>query len=47
MLTILLVLVALVLFALATFGVGSRFNLVAAGLFCWCLATSLPLLRGL
>lgn len=32
--TILLVF-AFVLFVLATFGVGGRFNLIAAGLACW------------
>lgn len=45
MLQLILVLVALVLFALAAFNVPSRFSLVAAGLFCWCLATSLALLH--
>jgi hypothetical protein len=43
MLPLILILVALVLFALATFSVPTRFNLVAAGLFCWLLATSLGL----
>lgn len=47
MLGLLLILVALICFALAAVGVASRINLVAAGLFCWCLATALPQLRGL
>lgn len=37
-LDLVLYIVALVLFALAFFGVGSRYNLVAGGLFCWLLA---------
>lgn len=40
-LKLVLVVVALVLFALAAFGVPSgRFGLVAGGLFCWCLSTA-------
>lgn len=45
MVPLILVLLALVLFALASFGVPSRINLVAAGLFSWCLASSWALLR--
>ena len=40
MLHLVLILAALILFVLATFGVGSRFNLVAAGLFFWLLSQS-------
>lgn len=36
-LDLILWIVAAVLFALAFFGVGGRFNLVAGGLFCWVL----------
>jgi hypothetical protein len=38
---LILVIVALVCFALAAIGVSSRINLVAAGLFCWLLAVGL------
>ena len=39
MIDLVLYIVAAVLFALAFFGAGgSRFNLVAGGLFCWVLA---------
>ena len=34
---LLLFIVAAILFAVAAFGVSSRINLVAAGLFCWVL----------
>ena len=45
MLTIVLLIIAAILFALAAFNVPSaRFNLVAAGLFAWVLASLLPLL---
>jgi len=38
-LKLVLLIVALVLFALAAFGVpSSRFSLIAGGLFCWCLS---------
>ena len=43
MLHLILILAALIFFALATFGVGSRFNLVAAGLFLWLLADHLQM----
>lgn len=43
---LILVILALVLFGLATFNVGSKWNLVAAGLFCWCLSMSLALFHG-
>lgn len=36
--SIVLLIAALVLFGVATFGVASRLNLVAAGLFCWVLS---------
>jgi hypothetical protein len=36
-----------VLFAIAAFGVASRINLVAAGLFCWIVATLLPVVAAL
>lgn len=42
MLVLILLIAAFILFLLATFGVGSRFNLVAAGLACWVLAVLLP-----
>jgi hypothetical protein len=39
-LSLILVVIAVVLFALAAFGVpGGRVNLVAAGLACWALST--------
>jgi hypothetical protein len=45
MLTIVLLLIAAILFALAMFNVpSSRFNLVAAGLFAWVLSALLPML---
>ena len=45
MLTIVLLIIAAILFALAMFNVpASRFNLVAAGLFAWVLAVLLPML---
>jgi hypothetical protein len=40
MITLVLLLAALILFILAAFGVGGRFNLLAAGLACW-VATQL------
>jgi hypothetical protein len=46
MLTIVLLLIAAILFALAAFSVPTgRFNLLAAGLFAWVLAALLPLLH--
>jgi len=36
--SLLLLVVAFILFVLATFGVGGRFNLIAAGLACWLLS---------
>ena len=33
-----LILLALVAFACAAFGITSRFNLIAVGLFCWALS---------
>lgn len=42
--TLLLLLIAVILFGLATFGVGGRFNLLAGGLFCLALAQLIPLL---
>jgi hypothetical protein len=44
MLTIVLLVAAAIFFGLAVFNVPARFNLVAAGLFVWVLATLLPLL---
>jgi hypothetical protein len=41
MLTLILLVFAFVLFTCATFGVGSRFNLVAAGLAFWVLSVLL------
>ena len=41
MLTLILLVFAFVLFVCATFGVGSRFNLVAAGLAFWVLSVLL------
>jgi hypothetical protein len=38
MLTLILLVFSFVLFALATFGVSSKFNLVAAGLTLWVLS---------
>jgi len=35
---LILLVLALITFALAAFGVQSRFNLVAVGLFCWVLS---------
>ena len=47
MIALILLIAAFILFLLATFGVGSRFNLVAAGLACWVLAVGvLPHLGG-
>lgn len=40
-----LILVSLVLFAAATFKVPARVELMAGGLFCWCLASNLSLLH--
>ncbi len=40
-LSLLLSVAALVFFGLATFSVGARFNLVAAGLFCLTLASAI------
>lgn len=43
---LLLLVVALILFALVFFGVGGgRFNLLAGGLFCYVLAQMWPLVR--
>jgi len=42
---VLLLLLGAFLFALATFNVPTRFNLVAAGLFCWILTVLLPALH--
>lgn len=40
MLSLILVIIGLVCFALAAFGIApERINLVAAGLFCWLLST--------
>ena len=36
-----LLIAAFILFVIAAFGVGSRFNLVAAGLACWVLSVLL------
>ncbi len=45
MLIVILLLIAAILFGLATFGVpGGRFNLVAGGLFCIALSLLVPLL---
>ncbi len=45
MLIVILLLIAAILFALATFGVSSgRFNLVAGGLFCVVASMLVPLL---
>lgn len=41
-LVLILLIAAFILFALATFGVATRFNLVAAGLACWVLTVLLP-----
>jgi len=41
-----LLLVAFVLFVLASLGVSSRVNLLAAGLACWMLAQLLAMWRG-
>lgn len=41
LIVLVLYLVALILFAITFFGVGSRFNLLAGGLFCWLLAVLL------
>jgi hypothetical protein len=40
---LLLKIIALICFALATFGVAARINLTAAGLFCWLLAETLTI----
>lgn len=44
MIDLVLTIVGLVLFALATFGMTAhpRLNLIAAGLFCWLLTTIVP-----
>lgn len=42
--TLILLIAAAVLFAVAAFGVASRINLVAAGLFCWVLSQIIPAL---
>lgn len=47
MLALVLLLIAAILFGLATFGVGARFNLLAAGLLAWVLASLLPALTHL
>jgi hypothetical protein len=44
--TLVLLIAAFILFLLATFSVGSRFNLIAAGLACWVLTQILPALHG-
>lgn len=41
MLTLILLIAAFILFVIAAFGVGARFNLVAAGLACWVLSVIL------
>ena len=46
MLVLILLIAAFILFVLAAFGVGGRFNLVAAGLACWVLAVLLPSIHG-
>lgn len=43
-LILILLLVAAVCFGLATFGVATRINLVAAGLFSWVLTVLIPVL---
>jgi hypothetical protein len=35
---LILIILALIAFAMAALGVGSRFNLIAVGLFCWALS---------
>lgn len=42
MIELVLMIAALILFVLATFGVGGKFNLIAAGLACVTLAELLP-----
>lgn len=42
MLVLIFLIVAAVLFALASFGVPSRVNLVAAGLFFWVMTALIP-----
>ncbi len=42
MIELILLIAAFILFVLAAFGVGGRFNLVAAGLACWVLAALIP-----
>jgi hypothetical protein len=46
MLVIVLLIIAAVSFGLAVFGVQTRVNLVALGLFAWVLAVLVPLLVG-
>jgi hypothetical protein len=48
MVSTILLIAAFILFVLATFGIpqAPRFNLVAAGLACWVLASLVPLLHG-
>lgn len=41
MLTLVLLIAAFVCFVLATFGIGARFNLIAAGLALWIFAVEL------
>jgi len=41
MISLILLIAAFILFVIAAFGVGSRFNLIAAGLACWVLAVIL------
>ena len=41
MIALILYIAAFILFVIAAFGVGSRFNLVAAGLACWVFAAAL------
>lgn len=45
MVGVILLVFAFVLFVLAAVGVGSRFNLVAAGLACWVLTQLMGLIR--
>jgi len=42
MIELIFLIAAVILFVLAAFGVGGRYNLVAAGLACWVLSLLLP-----
>lgn len=42
-----LLIIGAVCFGLATFGVASRINLIAAGLLCWILTQLIPTVAGL